>query len=177
MPELTLSQLNGRFRLLDRPVAAPGKCAVCGVVNKPVIDFNFDLDYYGVVYFCVDCLKAAAQILGLVDGALLARAELVQRAHNQQLTKAEEITSEYVSRFADLHDEFAGRLRYLSTRTAEELSEVNNKSDEGKSDDSPTAVESVKRLAEQEYDSARDERPTGLPSSSDNGRASIFDIA
>lgn len=178
MSDLTLSQLNGRFKLLSRPVAAPGKCAVCGAVNRAVIDFNFDLDYYGAVYFCVECLKAAAEILGLVDGELLTRAELIQRAHVQQLTRAEEITGEYVSRFADLHDEFTGRLHNLSVSTAEDLSKIKSESSTGKSDDSSTAVESTDRPAEQKHDSSRDERSSGVSSSSDNGwGASIFDIA
>jgi hypothetical protein len=56
-----------RFQLLDKPAAAPGKCAVCGSVSKPVIDFNFNLDWYGAVYFCVECMQSAARAIGLVS--------------------------------------------------------------------------------------------------------------
>ena len=65
---LSLSQINGRFQYLERPAALPGKCACCGAVDKPVIDFGFDLDFYGVIYLCVDCLGEAAQI-ALVNSA------------------------------------------------------------------------------------------------------------
>ena len=56
---LSEAQINGRFKMLERPVALPGKCACCGAVNKPVLDFNFDLDFYGAVYLCVECLGEA----------------------------------------------------------------------------------------------------------------------
>ena len=60
---LSEAQINGRFRYLERPAALPGKCACCGSVDKPVIDFGFDLDFYGVVYLCVSCLGEATSIV------------------------------------------------------------------------------------------------------------------
>ncbi len=64
---MTHSPVLERFQLLDKPIAAPGKCAVCGSVSKPVIDFNFNLDWYGAVYFCVECMQSAARAIGLVS--------------------------------------------------------------------------------------------------------------
>lgn len=52
-----MSNINSRVRLLDRPLAVPGKCAICGAVDRKVIDIGFNLDYYGAVYFCVICIK------------------------------------------------------------------------------------------------------------------------
>lgn len=66
---MTHSPVLERFQLLDKPIAAPGKCAVCGSVSKPVIDFNFNLDWYGAVYFCVECMQSAARTLNLVPAA------------------------------------------------------------------------------------------------------------
>lgn len=63
--ELSEAQINGRFRFLERPAALPGKCACCGAVDKPVVDFGFDVDWYGVVYLCLDCLGEAVQIAGV----------------------------------------------------------------------------------------------------------------
>ncbi len=60
---LSEAQINGRFKMLERPASLPGKCACCGAVNKPVLDFNFDLDFYGAVYLCVDCLGEAFTIM------------------------------------------------------------------------------------------------------------------
>lgn len=58
------SVINGRFKLLERPVALPGKCACCGAVDRPVVDFGFDLDFYGVVYLCTTCLGEASEVAG-----------------------------------------------------------------------------------------------------------------
>lgn len=60
------SVINGRFKILERPASAPGKCAVCGSVERPVLDFGFDLDFYGVVYICVDCLREGASVAGIL---------------------------------------------------------------------------------------------------------------
>jgi len=64
---MTHSPVLERFQLLDKPIAAPAKCAICGSVSKPVIDLNFNLDWYGAVYFCVECMQAAARAIGLVS--------------------------------------------------------------------------------------------------------------
>lgn len=60
---LTEAQINGRFKFLERPAALPGKCACCGAVDKPVLDFGMDLDFYGAVYLCVECLGEAFTIM------------------------------------------------------------------------------------------------------------------
>ncbi len=63
-----------RFRISDAPNALPGKCAVCGYAasgdtNQPLdhrkyVDFGLDIDYYGTVYFCTDCVNELAKQLG-----------------------------------------------------------------------------------------------------------------
>jgi hypothetical protein len=45
------------------PPAAPGKCVVCGTTEGPQIDINFDIDFYGAVYFCRNCLTQVANAL------------------------------------------------------------------------------------------------------------------
>lgn len=57
-----------RFQLLPTPIAIPGKCATCGSVDRPVIDFGINIDFYGVFYLCVGCLTEAAQEIGMVTG-------------------------------------------------------------------------------------------------------------
>lgn len=63
---MSVASVQSRFILLERPLASPGKCAVCGTTSRPVIDFNFNLDWYGAVYFCIDCLTEVARVVGLV---------------------------------------------------------------------------------------------------------------
>lgn len=167
--ELTESQINGRFKVLERPFALPGKCAICGAVDKPVIDFGFDLDFYGVVYFCIECVQDAALITGMVPGNKLETARLVQRDLNDQLAAAGEIINEYAQRFNDLHDEFTRRLSGEPSASdvspAEESGEVSAdvsgeaSASDGSSNDSP----------EQKPRSTRKQRPTSVPSDSSDG--------
>lgn len=175
MAELTLSQLNGRFKLLNRPMALPSKCAVCGAVDRPVIDLDMDLDIYGVVYICVECMKAAATILGMVDGALLTRAELVQRNHEDQLTAAKDVTDEYVARFSDLTRAFGDRLRDISSSdVASDENLLDAKSRENLSSSGVAGREDGQVITEGDFPPG-DERPARLSGSSGNGLGSLFD--
>jgi len=58
---------SSRFAVLDRPMLPPGVCAVCGSPSNPVIDFNLSVEWFGVVYFCLVCLNAAAEKAGLYE--------------------------------------------------------------------------------------------------------------
>lgn len=64
-------QTHSRFKVLERPFASPGKCAVCGSTDRPVVDFGFDLDWYGTVYFCVECLTEVATVVNMVPVSAL----------------------------------------------------------------------------------------------------------
>lgn len=63
---LSDSVLNGRFSVHEKPITAPGKCACCGSVNKPVVDFGFTVDYYGAVLMCGECIREALALLDTV---------------------------------------------------------------------------------------------------------------
>lgn len=63
---------SGRFQLVDTP-PLPGKCAICGYSasgeNEPddrrrYVDFGLDIDYYGVVVFCTECVHSLVTQLG-----------------------------------------------------------------------------------------------------------------
>lgn len=64
--ELSESVLNGRFKVSEKPLVAPGKCACCGAVDKPVVDFGFDVEFYGTVLLCGDCITEALSLLTAV---------------------------------------------------------------------------------------------------------------
>lgn len=60
---------QSRIQVLNVPVAAPGKCTMCGSAGdgeRKFIDFGFQLDWYGAVYFCTECIKEFAQAAGYV---------------------------------------------------------------------------------------------------------------
>lgn len=66
--ELPESVVNGRFKVTERPTVFPGKCAVCGTVERAVVDFGMTLDYYGAVLLCVECVTSAYTTVQLVVG-------------------------------------------------------------------------------------------------------------
>lgn len=71
MTDQSPSEVNSRFKLLPKPYNSPGKCACCGAVDRPVVDFGFSLLGYGVVVLCVLCLSEGARKVGMVSESLL----------------------------------------------------------------------------------------------------------
>lgn len=60
----------GRFQVLnENQLIAPGKCAGCGgVTNRHFIDFGLELDFYGVVYLCLEtCFTEVANQIGFIS--------------------------------------------------------------------------------------------------------------
>lgn len=65
---MTTNPVQSRIQVIERPVAYPGKCAICGAVARPVVDWGLELEDYGAVYFCLDCIGQTATALGYVPG-------------------------------------------------------------------------------------------------------------
>jgi hypothetical protein len=170
--ELTEAQINGRFQVLDRPLAAPGKCACCGAVDRPVIDFGFDLDFYGVVYICVEDFKAGAQLLGLVDVS-----QLVQPP--DPIVEIRDRINGYIKGIDDLNrgldfwlNDRSWSILPLPVEESTELQAVDgpelsdDSSDESGDDTTP----------EQVSESIVNEGTTSVPSRSSNGPDTLFDF-
>lgn len=50
-----------RIQVVDAPPAAPGHCALCGTTQGPMVDFGMNMEFYGVIYFCIEnCLVELA---------------------------------------------------------------------------------------------------------------------
>lgn len=50
-----------RIQIVEAPPAAPGHCALCGTTRGPMVDFGMELEFFGVVYFCIEnCLTELA---------------------------------------------------------------------------------------------------------------------
>lgn len=64
----------GRVRLITgTPPCSPGTCVVCGTPgdsDSKFVDFGFDIDFYGVVYFCEVCIKEVMHVLDFVPTEL-----------------------------------------------------------------------------------------------------------
>jgi hypothetical protein len=59
--------LQGRVKVLDYPYAAPSKCVVCGSgpeAGRKFIDFGQQLEFYGAIYYCSDCMREVAMCVG-----------------------------------------------------------------------------------------------------------------
>ena len=66
---------GARIRVLPRPIVAPGHCVVCGHTgtndtgdSQEVLffDFSFDIEFYGRVYFCTQCMVEMMGDLGFI---------------------------------------------------------------------------------------------------------------
>lgn len=66
-----MSTSLGRFRILgENELLPPGNCVICGSTSGQFVDFGFEQDFYGVIYFCFDsCFKEAANAFEYVTPA------------------------------------------------------------------------------------------------------------
>ena len=103
---------NSRFQVYPSPVASPGKCGVCGAVDRPVVDFNMTIQFYGAVYICVLCFNEAAQSMNLVP-----KSDLIEAQNS--LTQSFELTLAQKDLVAIPRVEFAGLIVGLSTILAD----------------------------------------------------------
>ncbi len=62
---------SSKMHVLERPTNLPGKCACCGAVNRPVVDFGVSVETedfgYGVLYLCIDCIMQAGKKFGITE--------------------------------------------------------------------------------------------------------------
>ena len=65
-----------RFKLTNLPLVTPGKCACCGAVNRPVVDFDMTVQFYGAILLCITCLAEAARTIDMIPAIELHAAEL-----------------------------------------------------------------------------------------------------
>jgi hypothetical protein len=90
----------GRVQIVKgTPPCSPGVCVVCGNPgdsNSRFIDFGFDLDFYGSIYFCENCIHEVVGLLGLVPvdrlNSALDTVELVTVDRNIYKSKYEELS-------------------------------------------------------------------------------------
>jgi len=94
--DTTRTEPNGKVQVHRVPPAAPGKCVVCGFSgdvedSRLFIDFGFDIDYYGVVYFCSLCMTEVANAIGFVS---IDQYTKIQTLNMELVDRVEELTNE-----------------------------------------------------------------------------------
>ena len=60
----------GKYRILDVPDVAPGKCSNCGSSKndgRKYVDIGLHIDWYGALYLCSPCLHDIADSAGIFE--------------------------------------------------------------------------------------------------------------
>lgn len=154
---------RSRFKLLERPFAHPGKCAVCGATSREVIDFDLNLEDYGAVYFCVQCLtQVAHDNLDMIPGSELRATQLIVDDLNSKINFSAKVTDEYITDIRRLSSVYVYNITHPDSDVPDpsnEGSETSNESD----DRSTVGIESASD------GSIIDEGPSSVSTSSSDG--------
>lgn len=85
------------MKLLPLPVALPGKCIICGASDnddgRQYIDIGFEIDFYGVIYFCSHCMSEAAVAIGYRSPSLF---QVIDDENKSLLKEFAELSAENV---------------------------------------------------------------------------------
>lgn len=87
--EIQTENPQSRFRVTKMPILAPGTCILCkssGGDERAFIDFGMQLDWFGAVYFCTECITEAAKLIGLEQNSDWARTEKNLRTEVSRVT-------------------------------------------------------------------------------------------
>lgn len=127
---------SDRFQVLTIPQALPGKCVTCGYVGgdeRKFVDFGFDVDFYGAVYFCTGCFVAAAKAFDYVSPE-------VHQGKLDELQAVNQILQRLEAENAKLRGALA-LLDFLGTNSIPDKptrkSAKNKRQDDNRSDESP----------------------------------------
>lgn len=185
MSDLSPSQVNSRVNLLERPFISPGKCIMCGAVDRPVVDFGANIRNYGAVMFCTTCITELGSAVGLVPESLVINTEKAVgvivsdflAAHNLMA-----VSSEYIINLGDslnnLSAGFVSSMYDFSVQDTEDVSDdsVGNASSdtEERSDSDSSSSGSKQPSSGSTQDSSKYSVVQGSSSVSDSG--SLADI-
>lgn len=98
--------INGKIQVYSSGSApAPGNCCCCGSVERATVDFGLDIEFYGRVLVCVECLREAVTLTSMdTDPETLRAASLAEK---------KSVDTEKVNEFLSLTNDLAGRLIHL----------------------------------------------------------------
>lgn len=90
--------VTSRFSIHEKPISAPGVCAVCksaGGDRRHFVDFGMQLDWYGAVYFCSECIVELSQAVGYVPRVKYVEAENKALIYGTELEVTEKSFESY----------------------------------------------------------------------------------
>lgn len=84
-----LSSAQGRYYLLDTPVASPGHCGICGYAgnDRRYLDPRLDFEFYGSLIFCEECIASMSVLFGHLTPKLVADLEARVEASETELIR------------------------------------------------------------------------------------------
>jgi hypothetical protein len=94
---------QGRVQIIQVPIALPGKCVICGSVGgdgRKFIDFSWQMDWYGAIIFCENCMTEVMDVIGYVH----------EDTHNELKTRYENLIQE-AGALAKINEELKNVLR------------------------------------------------------------------
>lgn len=124
--------LQSRMQFVPKPVRSPGKCIVCGAVDKRVVDLGIEIQWYGRVYFCEDCGAQIGTTCGMISKVKYSSLSLEHEALTSNIDGAAE---EVVRAINELKFDFNARLSSIRDR----INTSSSSADEG--DSNSTGIE------------------------------------
>lgn len=177
---------TSRFQLYPSPVAAPGKCAICGAVNRPVVDFGMTIEFYGAVMFCIECMQSAARAVDMVSRVEVEAAEksLAQSFATQLIERdlvaiSHEHYIAITTNLSHLSNAVLSAGTYHADLVAESFAEANPTlfDDSERVEREDVEVESRDSGSSEQDDlTFGDEGPLSVSASSGDGNTSRFDL-
>lgn len=179
-----IPQPTDRFKLTLTPLVSPGKCACCGAVNRPVVDFDMTIQFYGAVLLCITCLAEASRLIDMVPVVELHTAEqYANQSLSSQLAKLgmRTITDE---QFESISMAFGGLSDALLSIEPSDVNLVANTATEDQlklfdfvKDESTgitTVIDFSNNVIEQEHDIIVSEGPPIISASNGDGDDDFF---
>lgn len=154
MNDLSPSQVNSRVKVLERPFISPGKCIMCGAVDRPVVDFGANIRNYGAVMFCTLCIAEIGAAVGLVpESQLIDNERVVGVIVNDYLSShnLKAVTNDYL----DLVDTAVSNIANSRHSSVYDLS-VQDAENESKNADGPNDSVPAKRSSRSSSSKSRE---------------------
>jgi len=94
----------------------PGSCAICGSSRRPCIDFHIDIDYFGTLLICTECILESVHVPEL---DLMRRSDAVRLMEEndtmkRQLAMAVDAMEDLQSGLVAAVDTYVHRVRNLT---------------------------------------------------------------
>lgn len=88
---------QGRVQVIDVPIALPGKCVICGYVGgdgRKFVDFNWQMDWYGAIIFCENCMTEVMETINYVHEDKYNKLALEHKELTEKLLSLEKVNQE-----------------------------------------------------------------------------------